>query len=376
MRRNLLHKYSGCVLSSDCILRTPRQKTLASEQTRFPMPAEHSPPPQHPLTILVSQQAADTFGKQIADLLAERPYRLITLDQPPNPDGSYDTDIAFLSRDVTGNSGKTQLAPTLLRFYEIIRASPRLSLIQMSASGADRPIYAEMRARGVQVCTSTGANSGPVAQMALTGLLMLARRMPDLLDSQRRHAWEPLLGPRAPVDLKNQTALVVGLGAIGREIARLLRAIGMPVLGVRRGSEQEPAVDETFSFETIDLALPRADWVVLACPLTALSRDLLNARRIALLPPGARVINIARGEVLNEQDLIAALRSGQIGGAYLDVLQSEPLPAESPLWAMPRVIITPHTAGHTAGMYAAVGEIFLDNLRRFRDGDPLRNPLD
>ncbi|MGA0796478.1 MAG: D-2-hydroxyacid dehydrogenase [Quisquiliibacterium sp.] len=329
-----------------------------------------------PLTFLVSQQAADTFGELIAELLAGQPYRLITLEQQPNPDGSYDTDIAFLSRDVTGKSGKTQLAPTLLRFYEIIRASPHLALIQMSASGADRPIYAEMRARGVQVCTSTGANSGPVAQMALTGMLMLARRMPELLESQRRHAWEPLLGERAPVDLKDQTALVVGLGAIGREIARLLRAIGMPVLGVRRGNAPDCAVDETYSFDTIDAALPRAHWVLLACPLTSLSRGLLDARRIAMLPHGARVINIARGEVLVEQDLIAALRSGQLGGAYLDVLQSEPLPAESPLWDLSNVLITPHTAGHTAGMYAAVGEIFLDNLRRFRDGDALRNPLD
>ncbi|MEK9774750.1 MAG: D-2-hydroxyacid dehydrogenase [Quisquiliibacterium sp.] len=328
-----------------------------------------------PLTILVSRQASDAFGAQIAELMCKQRYRLNTLEQQPNAQGSYDANVAFLSRDVTGNSGKTQLAPTLLRFYEIIRASPNLALIQMSASGADRPIYAEMRARGVQVCTSSGANSGPVAQMAVTGLLMLARRMPELLDSQRRHAWEPLLGERAPVDLKHQTALVVGLGPIGKEIVRLLRAIGMRVLGARRGDEQEPAVEETFSFSNLDLALPRADWVVLACPLTTLSRGLLDARRMALLPQGARVINIARGEVLVEQDLVAALRSGKLGGAYLDVLQSEPLPADSPLWQVPNLIITPHTAGHTAGMYAAVGELFLDNLRRFCEGRTLRNAL-
>jgi phosphoglycerate dehydrogenase-like enzyme len=329
-----------------------------------------------PLTILISQQARDSLAGDIAQVMGNRDYSMITLEDPPQADGSYAAEIAFLSRDVTGNSGKTKLAPTLLRFYEIIRASPRLRLIQMSASGADRPIYAEMRARGVRVCTSTGANAGPVAQMAVTGLLMLARRMPELLDAQRRHAWEPLLSGRAPIDLKDQTALIVGLGAIGQEIARLLRAIGMRVMGVRRQADPHPAVDETFSFDTIEQALPRADWVLLACPLTAQSRGLLDARRLAMLPPGARIINVARGEVIVESALIDGLQQGRLGGAYLDVLEAEPLPVDSPLWDLPNVIITPHTAGHTAGFPAAVGEVLLDNLRRYLDGVALRNEID
>jgi phosphoglycerate dehydrogenase-like enzyme len=331
--------------------------------------------PNRPLTILLSRLAARDFGNRIDEVLGDLPHRFIHLEDQPESNGHFGTDIAFMTREVTGNSGKTDLADTLVRFYEIMRGSPSLRWMQTHSAGADRPIYPELRSRDVIVTTASGANAAPVAQMAFTGLLALARRFPELMDAQRRKAWEPLLGPRAPRDLKGQTAVVVGLGNVGMEIARLLKALEMHVIGVQLTGAPCPPADETVAFENVREVLPRADWVLLSCPLTELTRGLINASTIELLPPGARVINVARGEVIVEDDLIRALQAGRLGGAYLDVLVKEPLSPASALWELPNVIITPHTAGHTTDHYAAVAEIFLDNLARWRDGQPLRNAI-
>jgi phosphoglycerate dehydrogenase-like enzyme len=325
------------------------------------------------LGLLLSEQAARDFGPRVGDLLREVPHRLVNPASGPGPDGTYAIDIAFISRDVTGKSSKTELAESLRRFYEILRASPGLAWVHGHSAGADRPIYPELRRRGVTVTTSSGANAESVAQTALTGLLALNRRLPELMDAQRRKAWEPLLGPRAPRDLHQQTAVVVGLGPIGQEVARLLKALRMQVIGVRRNAVQTPPCDRTVAFGQLRGVLPIADWLILACPLTDETRGMLDADTIGLLPRGARVINVARGEVAVEQDLIAALESGHLGGAFLDVFEKEPLSPQSPIWNLKNVIVSPHSAGHTTGHYAAVGEIFLDNLARWRDGRPMRN---
>ncbi len=332
-------------------------------------------PSDPPLSLLLSRQAAADFGPRIAEILQGVPFRLIAPDDDPDASGHYRTDIAFLTRDVTGNSGRQQLSASLERFYTVLRASPGLRWLQAHSAGADRPIYGEMCGRGVRVTTASGANAEPVAQMAFTGLLALARQLPALMDAQRRKAWEQLLGPRAPRDLRGQTALVVGMGPIGQEIARLLKAIHLRVIGVRRTATPCGVADEVIAFGEIDRVLPQADWVLLACPLSDQTRGLMHAGRLAALPRGAGLVNVARGEVVIEHDLVAALKAGQLGGAYLDVFEREPLDPDAALWTLPNVLITPHTAGHTQGHYAAVGEIFLDNLARWRDGVALRNPV-
>lgn len=324
--------------------------------------------------MLLSKQAQRDFGDRIAEVLRGRPFQY--LDPDSDPQDSLGADIAFLTREVSADSGKTVLAKSLLRFYESMRRSPGLRWMQTHSAGADRPIYGELRARNVVVTTASGANAIPVAQMALTGMLMLARRMPELIDAQQRRVWEPLLGVRAPADLRGQTAVVVGLGPIGLELARLLKMLGLRVLGVRRNSGPCSGVDETMSAEQLPIALVRADWLLLTCPLTAQTRSMIDATAIAQMPRGARVINVSRGEVIVEADLIAALKSGHLGGAHLDVFVQEPLSSNSPLWQLPNVIITPHSAGHTSAHYAAVGDVFLQNLSRWRDGLVLRNAID
>lgn len=195
------------------------------------------------------------------------------------------------------------------------------------------------------------------------------------MGAQRRHAWEPIsdIGGHAPPDLAGQTAVVVGLGPIGREISRLLRAFGLRVVGVRRSPAPVAECDETIDYGGLAGHLPSADWLVLACPLSDSTRNLVDAHTLALLPRGAHVINVARGEVIVEEALIAALKSNALGGAFLDVFQREPLEPASPLWDLPTLMISPHTSGRSAGNYDRVGEIFLDNLARWLEGRGLRN---
>lgn len=325
------------------------------------------------LTLLMSKQAIAVFEKQVAQRLQGRNYRILDLESSPDDSGDYGVDIAFLSRDITGNSGKTVLAPTLERFYEITRSSSSLKWVHTAAAGIDRPFYREVMDKGVVVTTSSGANAGPVAQMAVTGILALARRLPELMESQRRKAWEPLLGQRAPRDLNTQTVMIVGWGPIGQEVARLCKCLGMRVIAVRREATPIQGADAVTTYTEMKQNLSSVDWVVLACPLNDTTRNLIDASAFELLPDGARVVNVARGDVIVEGDLVAAINSGKIGGAFLDVVVKEPLEAESPLWNLPNVMISPHTAGHTQGHYAAVGEIYLDNLSRFLQSEALRN---
>ena len=323
--------------------------------------------------ILLSDQAARYLGPRIAQLFNQLPYRLLTPEQALQDGAGRDIDIAFISRDVTGKSTKHELTESLQQFYRVLRAAPRLAWVHAHSAGADRPIYPELRGRGVTVTTSSGANAEAVAQMVLAGMLALNRRLPELMDAQRRRAWEPLLGDRAPRDLAGQTAVIVGLGPIGLETARLFKALRMRVIGVRRSDAAAPPCDQVMPLARLDDALPQADWLVLTCPLTDDARDLIDARRLALLPPGAHLVNVARGEVVVEPDLVAALRERRPAGAFLDVYAHEPLPAASPLWELGNVLLSPHTAGHTSGHYAAVAEIFLDNLARWRDGRAMNN---
>ncbi len=335
----------------------------------------HTQTPNEPLTLLMSAQAAADFGPRIALILNGRSHRFIGLDAIADANAEHATDIAFLSRDVTGSSGKTQLSETLQCFYRLLRGSPRLQWLQIHSAGADRPIYGELRGRNITITTASGANAEPVAQMAVTGVLALARRLPVLMDAQRRRSWEPLLGARAPSDLRGQSALIVGMGPIGQEVARLLKALRMRVIGMRRTPALCENLDEVVAYDALERVLPQTDWLILACPLTDTTRRLIDERRLALLPRGAHLVNVSRGEVVVEADVTAALGSGQLGGAFLDVFEKEPLSPDSALWAMPNVIISPHTAGHTTGHYAAVAEIFLDNLARWRDCTALRNKL-
>jgi phosphoglycerate dehydrogenase-like enzyme len=319
------------------------------------------------LTLLLSAQAEARFRDDVGSVLSNRAYRIVT---PENAESGSDIDIAFISRDVTGASTKTAVSETLNAYYGLLRASRRLDWVQGHSAGADRPIFSELRERGVRVTTASGATANIVVQSALAGLLSLARRFPRLADAQRRRAWEPLLNA-APPDIAGQTAMIVGYGPIGQGLAAMLRALNMQVISVRREADAHGAI----SIDHIENHLPHTDWLILACPLTLSTQYLINSRRLALLPKTAHLLNVARGEVVVQADVIAALQNGALAGAYLDVFDPEPLAPDSALWDLPNVIVSPHSAGHSSGNYDAVGKIWLENLRRWRDAIPLINEI-
>jgi len=326
-----------------------------------------------PLQLLMSRQALEELGPQLQACFGSRPWQPVLTDEA-SPQEQAGADLAFVSRDITGASTKFELSPALAAFYDALRASSSLRWVHVHSAGADRPIYQELAARGVTVTTSAGANAGNVAVTALASLLALSRRFPMLMAAQAERRWAPLLGTVMPDDLAGQHAVVVGWGPVGQAIATRLAAFEVRVSVVRRARIAGSAgALPVFDYAGLAEAVRDAQWLVLACPLSDLTRGLVDARVLAALPRGACLINVARGEVIDEAALIEALRSGHLGGAHLDVFSHEPLPAESPLWSAPRLMITPHAAGHSTGNRARVAGLFLDNLSCWLRDEPLRN---
>lgn len=327
-----------------------------------------------PLRILLSQQALAQLEPAIAQAMGGRAFELVSIESAV-AQGRADVDAAFISRDVTGRSTKHVLEPTLQACYAALRLSLDLKWVQIHSAGTDRPIYQELLARGVAISTASGVGAEVVAASALAGLLALARRFPCLMAAQREHRWASLLEGQLPRDLPGQTAVLVGWGPIGQRIGAFLRLLGLRLIVVRNTAAPGQDGVQMVTFEDFAKVLPRAEWLLLACPLTDKTRRLVDARALAALPRGAGLINVARGEVAVEQELIDALRTGQLGSAFLDVFEHEPLAPDSPLWDLPNVIITPHSAGHSDGNARRVNGLFLDNLRRWCAGEPLLNAV-
>jgi D-2-hydroxyacid dehydrogenase (NADP+) len=328
------------------------------------------------LKLLLSGHALHIWGARIEAAAADGGLSFVPVEDALAVDGPCDADIAFMTREVTGRSSKDNPTPELKGFDAVVRRSPQLKWLQIHPAGAERPIYRELRARGVKVTTASGATAVTVAHSVLGAVIALNRRFPLLADAQRRHAWEPRLGERSPRDLKGQRAVIVGMGPIGCHIAALLQALGMTSIGVRRSAGPMAPFEAVIPYDRLSDVLPRANWLVLCCPASPLTRGIANAKVFAAMPDGAHFINVSRGEIAVEKDVIAALQNGKLAGAYLDVFDKEPLDPASPLWDMPNVLVSPHTASHSLGQNEAIFEIFLDNLARFRSGRKLRNDVD
>lgn len=315
-----------------------------------------------PLRILLSEQARARLESSIAQAMQGRPYELVTAatDAASAP---QDVDVAFNSRDVTGTSTKYNVQPILAAFYATLEASPSLQWVHVHSAGADRPLLVALREKGIRVTTSPGANSEVVAQSALAGLLSLAREFPRLARAQREHVWLPLLGPLMPDDIAGQRAVIVGWGPIGQKLGGFLRMLGMEVSVVRSTSASAGAEFKTYAFDDFKQAATGANWLLLACPLTDQTRRMVDSSVFALMAKRAHLVNVSRGEVVVEKDLIEALSTGVLAGAYLDVFEYEPLAPDSPLWDMENVIAHSHSAGHSKGNTGRVDQIFLDHLR-------------
>jgi phosphoglycerate dehydrogenase-like enzyme len=263
---------------------------------------------------------------------------------------------------------------------EAVRAGKRLRWVQGRNAGAGEQLaQAAEQARGelerVIVTTASGVHGGPLAEVALLGLLAFAKRLPQRIEDQRAHRWPD--GHEPVGELRDRTLLLVGLGAIGSETARLAKAFGMQVLAVKRdASGQYQHVDELHPAERLRELIGRADAIVSSLPLTEATRGLIDAETLAAAKRGAVFVNVGRGGVVDEAALIERLRDGTLGGALLDVFEQEPLPADSPLWDLDNVIVSPHASALVEAEEERVVDLFCDNLRRFLDGRPLRNQLD
>ncbi|MDQ1013925.1 D-2-hydroxyacid dehydrogenase [Streptomyces afghaniensis] len=246
--------------------------------------------------------------------------------------------------------------------------------VHASSAGVDSFLFpALVEDPGVVLTNARGVYDEPTAEYVLGLILALAKDFPGTWEHQRRREWRPRLSD----GITGRTVLVWGTGPIGRAIARLLGAVGMRVCGAgRKARTDDPDFGTVHGSTTVTSALGEADYVVLAAPLTKGTRGMVDASVLAAMKPGARLINVGRGGLVDEEALIDHLAAGRLAGAALDVFGQEPLPAESPLWDMPGVMISPHTAGETTGEREALVEVFLDNLTRHVEGRPLRNVVD
>jgi phosphoglycerate dehydrogenase-like enzyme len=262
---------------------------------------------------------------------------------------------------------------------EVVTGLPGLRWVHATSAGAGEQVRraglpAEALER-VAITTSSGVHAVPLAEFAIFGLLAVAKDLPRLIEDQRARAWPEVRQPFR--ELCGQTLFLVGLGEIGREVARLGKALGMRTVGFRRTEGPPPEwVDEVHGPQRLAELAGRADAMVVSLPLTDQTAGLIDRATIERLPPGCIFVNIGRGAVVDEPALVDALRDRRIAGAVLDVFATEPLPADSPIWTLPNVLVTPHAAALSARENERIVELFVDNLRRYLDGQPLRKVVE
>lgn len=322
-----------------------------------------------PCGLLLSEAVDREFGERIQALADEAGVDLRRLTHVADADTLAAIDAAFFSRELYEGSSLRRPGPASDAFFAVADAAPNLRWLHVCSSGQDLPQYRRSIERGVHLTSSNGTTAVPIAQTVVAAVLAQSRGFVHWLGAQRAGHWQPLAGPARPRELAGQHAVVLGTGPIGAEIGRLLGLLGFRTTGVRRSAAPVAGFDAVIGFESLDAVLPQADWLILALPLTASTRGLIDARRLARLPAGARFANIARGELVDEPALLAALQQGRLASAYLDVFVEEPLAPGAPFWTLPNVWITPHNSAASQGHERRVVDCFLGELghwlRRF-----------
>lgn len=284
----------------------------------------------------------------------------VSLEGQPVEAAEVRPDICWLNTEVAFGTNTSQ-------YLDQLRRSESLGWLQISGAGVENPLFAELVVRGAKL-TRSDAHAVAIADYVLWGVL-------DAFQSgaKRRAAQSAALWRRDPFrDLAGSRWLIVGFGAIGKKVGARARAFGAHVTGTRRTSEPDEAADQIVPLERLRALLPDSDVVVLSCSLTAETHQLCNGEFLGAMKPGSVLVNVGRGGLVDEAALLAALSAGVPEHAVLDVFDTEPLPTSSPLWRHPAVTATAHLSGKSAGNIRRNDDLFLDNLRRYVEGRPLR----
>ncbi len=320
------------------------------------------------LTPILSARYRDQDLERIA--AAAPGSRLVTVSLEGLADGPLD-DVEVMLR------GPLPAAT----FERILARAPSLAWVHSATAGVER-VIPSAHARDLTITNARGVFSEPIAEYVLMMILAIIRRLPQLLELQRERTWQPLLA----TEMRDVTVGIVGLGSIGRAVARRALGFGSRVVAMRR-MEGDPAelaltdpglagIERILGREQLPDLLALSDMVALALPLTPDTHDLFDARMLALMRPGSWLINVARGGLVNERDLLRALATGPMAGAVLDAFREEPVPPHSPLYGVPNLIITPHTSWTSGRVLDRSIDLFRDNLVRWIAGEPLLNIVD
>ncbi len=301
-----------------------------------------------------------------ATLLEELPTALRPMQQPaPDRSGGRSLNAMLAEAEVV-------LAARRLP-ADVGRRSPNLRWIQLPMAGVELARNLDVwNDPNVVITSAAGVNAVPVAEWVMTQALTLTKQVGRMVRGQRSRAWDRFELPQ----LRGATMGIIGFGAIGRETARLAAVFGMRVLAVKRNPVEASGGVEVLPPSELDRVLLESDFLVLAVPSTPETREMIGARELALMKETAYFINPARGDVVDEAALLAALAERRIAGAALDVLQSEPPASDSPWWEVDNALVTAHVAGLFPGYDAAVVDLFVENLKCYLDGQPLRNVVD
>jgi D-2-hydroxyacid dehydrogenase (NADP+) len=322
------------------------------------------------VNVLVTSALNEASRKQITDVS-----RRIKLDEVSE----------LVRREQAGDAAAKKELDTLLADAEIIYGfrlpenviarAPRLKWFQTMSAGVDRYLDDRFRRSSVVLTSVSGIHAVPIGEFVLGLMLMFAKQVPLAFQQQQQRQWKPFLA----TVLHSKTVGIVGLGHIGREVARLAKAFGMRVLATRRSvgkSKRVRYVDRLFTPGQLKRLLSESDFVVLTLPLTAETHGIIGEAELRAMKPTAYLINVARGNLIDEKALVTVLEENRIAGAGLDVFTSEPLSAESRLWGLPNVIISPHVAGGMEDYMEKATAVFCQNLRRYLGGRRLTNVVD
>ena len=296
--------------------------------------------------------------------------------EPPQPEDESDEEATARLQEILARTEVILSNPVVPE--EIVSRAPHLKWLQLTSAGVDRLLDAGVVRSQVKVTTASGIHATSISEYIIGAMLAFAKGFPRAIQAQAERAWTSYLPP----ELEGATVGIIGMGAIGRRTAELAKGFRMRVLGMRRSvttrtaATGDPSFDEYVPPADLPYLLRESDYVVLAAPLTPETRQMIGEAELRSMKPGAVIVNIARGAVIDEGALVRALKEGWIAGAALDVFEREPLPAESELWGLRNVLLTPHISGGTPRYMERAVELFCDNLRRYLAGEPLRNVVD